>query len=110
MAMLLVVATTEATDPTRASDPFRTSANVSETSSLRIRDEARGVAEEVVQERSRKTSHQETVPAKPMEPIGSYQMEKEVKHDGCKEEGCKEAGCQEGRQEVLEEEVVTTSL
>jgi hypothetical protein len=46
-----------------------------------------------------------------MEPIGSYQLEKEVKHDGCKEEGCKEAGCQEGRQEVLEEEVViTTSL
>jgi hypothetical protein len=110
MANALVVATTEATDPTRVRDPFRTSANVSETSSNEgLRGEARGVAEEVVQERSRKTSHQETVPAKPMEPIGSYQMEKEVKHDGCKEEGCKEAGCQEGRQE-RQEEVTTSSF
>jgi len=47
MAMLLVVATTEATDPTRVSVPFRTTANVSETSSKRLRDEARWVAEEV---------------------------------------------------------------
>ena len=47
MAMLLVVATTEATDPTRASAPFRTTANVSETSSKRLRDETRWVAEEV---------------------------------------------------------------
>ncbi len=44
MAMLLVVATTEATDPTRVSGPFRTTANVSETSSKRLRDETRGVA------------------------------------------------------------------
>ena len=47
MAMRLVVATTEATDPTRESGPFSTSANVSEFSSSRIRGEARGVAEEV---------------------------------------------------------------
>jgi hypothetical protein len=47
MAMLLVVATTEATDPTRVSGPFRTTANVSETSSKRLRGEARWVAEEV---------------------------------------------------------------
>jgi len=33
MAMLLVVAPTEATDPTRVSATFRTTANVSETSS-----------------------------------------------------------------------------
>ena len=47
MAMLLVVATTEATDPTRVSGPFRTTANVSETSSKRLRGETRWVAEEV---------------------------------------------------------------
>jgi hypothetical protein len=47
MAMLLVVATTEATDPTRVSVSFRTTANVSESSSVRLRDEAHGVAEEV---------------------------------------------------------------
>jgi len=35
MAMLLVVATTEATDPTRVSVSFRTTANVSESWSLR---------------------------------------------------------------------------
>jgi hypothetical protein len=111
MANALVVATTEATDPTRVRDPFRTSANVSETSSNEgLRGEARGVAEEVVQERSLKTSHQETVPAKPMEPIGSYQMEKEVKHDGCKEEGCKEASRQEEDRRQEEEVVTTTSF
>ena len=47
MAMLLVVATTEATDPTRVSDPFRTTANVSEFSSTRLRGAPRGVTEEV---------------------------------------------------------------
>jgi hypothetical protein len=47
MAMLLVVASTEATDPTRVSDPFRTTVNVSETSTKRLRDETRWVAEEV---------------------------------------------------------------
>ena len=47
MAMLLVVATTEATDPTRVSRLFRSTANVSESSSVRLRDETRGVAEEV---------------------------------------------------------------
>ena len=47
MAMLLVVATTEATDPTRVSVSFRTTANVSESSSKRFRGETRGVAEEV---------------------------------------------------------------
>ena len=47
MAMLLVVATTEATDPTRVSVSFRSTANVSEFSSVRLRDETRGVTEEV---------------------------------------------------------------
>jgi len=49
MALLLVVATTEATDPTRASDPFRTTANVSSVSvsSSRPQGRAHGVAEEV---------------------------------------------------------------
>ena len=47
MAMLLVVAPTEATDPTRESTTFRTTANVSETSSKRLRGETRGVASEV---------------------------------------------------------------
>jgi hypothetical protein len=42
------------------------------------------------------------------ETSGPYHQEKEVKHG--KEEGCEEAGCQEGRQEVLEEEVVTTTF
>jgi len=47
MAMLLVVATTEATDPTRDSDPFRTTANVASALSLGRRGETRGVASEV---------------------------------------------------------------
>jgi len=47
MALLLVVATTEAMDPTRARAPFRTTANVSETSAKRLRGDTRGVAEEV---------------------------------------------------------------
>ena len=37
MAMLLAVVSTEATDPTRVSGPFRTAANVSESSSMRVR-------------------------------------------------------------------------
>jgi hypothetical protein len=45
MAMRLAVATTEATDTTRVRDPFRTTANVTETSSLRIRGEARWVSQ-----------------------------------------------------------------
>jgi hypothetical protein len=44
MEMLLVVATTEATDPTRVSDPFRTTANASDTTSMWVRDDTRGVA------------------------------------------------------------------
>jgi hypothetical protein len=82
MAMLLVVATTEATDPTRVSVSFRTTANVSESSSLRFRGEARGVAEEVrVGEIVNRVSPNMD-PPKPMEPIGSYHQEKEVMHDG----------------------------
>ena len=45
MAMRLVVATTEATYTTRVRDPFRTTANVSESSSVRFRGEARWVSE-----------------------------------------------------------------
>jgi hypothetical protein len=44
MELLLVVATTEATDPTRVSDPFRTTANASDTTSMWVRDDTRGVA------------------------------------------------------------------
>jgi len=47
MAMLLVVATTEATDPTRVSGPFRTTADVTKTSSMRPYDETRLVVMEV---------------------------------------------------------------
>jgi hypothetical protein len=47
MAMLLVVASTEATDPTRVSVPFRTTANVVKTSVMRLHDETRWVAKEV---------------------------------------------------------------
>jgi len=47
MAMLLVVASTEATDPTRERRPFSTTANVSESLSMRVRGAARGVTEEV---------------------------------------------------------------
>jgi hypothetical protein len=47
MAMLLVVAATEATDPTRESGPFPSAANASEFSRMRIRGETDGVAEEV---------------------------------------------------------------
>ncbi len=71
MAMLLVVATTEATDPTRESGPFRTTANVSESLSIRVRGETRGVAEEVRVGNILITSHHQKNPAKPMEPIGS---------------------------------------
>ena len=71
MAMLLVVATTEATDPTRVSRPFRTTANVSESSSVRLRGETRGVAKEVrageiVNHVSPRLGTRQT-----MEPIGS---------------------------------------
>jgi hypothetical protein len=45
MAMLLVVATTEATDPTRVSVSLQTTANVSEFLSVRLRDETNGVNE-----------------------------------------------------------------
>lgn len=47
MAMLLVVATTEATDPTRVSGPFRTTADVTKTSSMRPYDKTRLVFMEV---------------------------------------------------------------
>jgi hypothetical protein len=71
MAMLLVVATTEATDPTRESGPFSTTANVSEFSSMRVRGETRGVAEEVRAGANLSTFHHHMEPATPMEPIGS---------------------------------------
>jgi hypothetical protein len=40
MAMLLVVATTEAMDPTRVDDPYRTIVDVSGFSSFMLRGEA----------------------------------------------------------------------
>jgi len=71
MAMLLVVATTEATDPTRESGPFASAANVTESLSTRVRGETDGVAEEVRAGAIHNTSHHHMEPAKPMEPIGS---------------------------------------
>ena len=71
MAMLLVVATTEATDPTRGCGPFSSAANVSEFSSMRVRGETRGVTEEVRAGAILSTSRHKMEPAKPMEPIGS---------------------------------------
>ena len=73
MAMLLVVAPTEATDPTRVSATFRTTANVSETSSKRLRGETRLVTEEVVQKKSSMTSHKGILPAKPWN-LGSVSL------------------------------------
>ncbi len=74
MAMLLVVAATEATDPTRVSDPFRTTANVVTALSLRHRGDTRGVAEEVragqdVDRVSPRDPDHQT-----MEPIGSASL------------------------------------
>ena len=43
MAMLLVVATTEATDPMRVSVSLQTTANVVESLSVRLRGATRGV-------------------------------------------------------------------
>ena len=74
MAKRLVVATTEATDPTRGSGPFRQTANVSESLSMRVRGEARGVAEEVRVGDILTTSNHHMEPAKPMEPIGSISL------------------------------------
>jgi hypothetical protein len=74
MAMLLVVATTEATDPTRESGPVRTAASVSESFSLRVRGETRGVTEEVREGAIQTTYHHHMDPAKPMEPIGSISL------------------------------------
>ncbi len=82
MAMLLVVATTEATDPARESGPFRTTANVSESLSMRVRGETRGVAEEVRAGEILITSHHRLDPAKPMEPIGSIPSGEGGTHDG----------------------------
>ena len=74
MALLLVVAATEATDPTRVSDPFRTTANVGKVLSLRPPGEARVVAEEV-------RAGQVVVPVsstdldrQTMEPVGSASL------------------------------------
>jgi hypothetical protein len=71
MAMLLVVVSTEATDPTRESGLFRQTASVSESLSMRVRGETRGVAEEVRVGAILTTSIHHMEPAKPMEPIGS---------------------------------------
>ena len=71
MGLSHAVATTEATDPTRVRIPFRTTANVTESSTVGLRDEARGVTEEV-----RAGKFVEDVSARDrarqiMEPIGS---------------------------------------
>ena len=71
MAMLLVVVSTEATDPTRESGPFSSAANVSEYSSMSFRGATDGVTEEVRVGAILSTSHHRMDPTKPMEPIGS---------------------------------------
>ena len=48
MDVLLVVATTEATDPTRVSEPFSLTANVTQRLSLSACGESRRVAQEVL--------------------------------------------------------------
>ncbi len=68
MAMLLVVATTEATDPTRVSGPFRTTADVTKTSSMRLRGETRLVTEEVRAEKIVHDVLQENHARQTMEP------------------------------------------
>ena len=71
METLLAVATTEATDPTRVRAPFRTAANVSETSSLGLRGETRGVAEEVRAGENANNVSPTLGDRQTMEPIGS---------------------------------------
>jgi hypothetical protein len=83
MAMLLVVATTEATDPTRVSYPFRTTANVSKALSLRSPSETRGVAEEVRAGQDVDHVSPQELDHQTMEPIGSTSMKKEVHQHGC---------------------------
>jgi hypothetical protein len=74
MAMLLVVATTVATDPTRESGPFPSAANVSELSSMRVRDETDGVVSEVRVGAIHTTSSHNMEPTKPMKPVGSISL------------------------------------
>ena len=74
MGLSLAVATTEATDPTRVRTPFRTTANATKSSSMSLRDEARGVTEEVrageiVEDVSARDRARQT-----MEPIGSRSL------------------------------------
>jgi len=74
MAVLLVVVTTEATDPARESGPFRQTAYVSESLSMRVRGKTRGVAEEERVGAILTTSHHHMEPAEPMKPIGSISL------------------------------------
>ena len=83
MAMLLVVVTTEATDPTRGSAPFRTTANVSETSSLGLRGETRGVTEEVRAGENVNHVSPTHVVRQTMEPIGSLSLGEGGTNHGC---------------------------
>ena len=86
MALQLVVATTEATDPTRNCGPFRTTANVSDYSSKRVCGEARGVTEEVrVGEIVHQFSPRLGTPLSL--DLGSVSLGEGGMHDG-KEEGC----------------------
>lgn len=78
MAVLLVVATTEATDPTRVSDIFRRTANVTERSSVDACGDTRRVAEEVRPGIIVDNVAPEIANRQPMEPLGSVSLEKEV--------------------------------
>jgi hypothetical protein len=70
MAMLLMVASTEATDPTRESAPFSSTVIVTESLSMRVRGGTRGVAEEVRVGESLITSRQHGT----HEPDGTYRV------------------------------------
>jgi hypothetical protein len=78
MAMRLVVATTEATDPTRNCAPFRITANVSDFSMMGVRGAVRGVTEEV------RVGDRSSILTTTWNPVitwtsGPYHLEKEVK-------------------------------
>jgi hypothetical protein len=86
MAMLLVVAPTEATDPTRVSATFRTTANVTKTSSNEASRRNPWGSQEVRAEKIVLTSHKGIQPARPWN-LGSVSLSEGGKKDGSEEEG-----------------------
>ena len=72
MELLLVVATTEATDPTRDSDPFRTAANVASALSVGPLGAPMGLQRWCVHNKTQSASQQNTLMSKPKNPSGPY--------------------------------------